>query len=192
MNTELCLPGEVWKPIVGFEGLYEVSSLGRVRSAEGKTTSSAWAKTRVWKQRIIKQHVSIRARSRYEEARVKLWKDGKEYTFLTARLVAMAFCPGYREGLTVNHINGNPIDNRPENLEWITLKENIQHGFQHGLYAANQKPCTLIDPEGNKMTFCSTTQAAHYLGRGHTYIIVCLRNNRPIKHALNGRIYRVA
>lgn len=51
-----------------------------------------------------------------------------------ARLVAMTWCEGYKEGLTVNHINGNPMDNRAENLEWITRAENIRHGFKVGLY----------------------------------------------------------
>lgn len=49
------------------------------------------------------------------------------------RLVAMAFVPGFTDGLTVNHINGNKLDNRPENLEWVTLADNTKHEWETGL-----------------------------------------------------------
>ncbi len=124
---------EGWRDIPGYETLYQASKLGEIRTCEGKTTSSARFAKRVWKQRVLKQKHSTNRYGR-SDARVSLWKDGKEKTWLVARLVAMTWCEGYKEGLTVNHINGNTIDNRAENLEWITRSENIRHAFNTGLY----------------------------------------------------------
>lgn len=53
------------------------------------------------------------------------------------RLVALAFVPGFAEGLSVNHINGNKLDNRPENLEWLTLADNTRHQWRTGLVDLN-------------------------------------------------------
>ena len=124
---------EEWKDIPGYEGLYQASTLGRIRTCEGKVTSSSRFPRRVWKQRVMKQKVSKNSKGRYD-CRVELWNGKKHRTWLVSRLVAAAWCDGYREGWTVNHINGDPMDNRAENLEWLSLRDNIRHGFANGLY----------------------------------------------------------
>jgi hypothetical protein len=126
---------EQWKDIPGYEGLYQASTDGRIRTAEGKTTASARFPHRVWKQRIMKLKYQTRKSGRSKDARVCLWKDGKEKTFLVSRLVALAWCDGYADGLTVNHKDGDPMNNHPDNLEWISLADNIRHGFRTGLYS---------------------------------------------------------
>ena len=66
--------------------------------------------------------------------RVDLWKGKDHRTWLVSRLVALTWCEGYQDGWTVNHINGDHLDNRAENLEWLSLGDNIRHGFANGLY----------------------------------------------------------
>lgn len=162
MNTEL------WKDIPGYEGMYQVSNCGRVRTCEGKTTSNARYAKRVWKQRIIKQKIQTSKHGR-QDARVNLWKDCKGKTWLVSRLVALAWCDGFCDGLTVNHKDGNTLNNRAENLEWITLKKNIQHGFVTGLYGGIQIQVVVVD--GGKITvFPSLSDASRALGRNPGYL----------------------
>jgi hypothetical protein len=64
---------------------------------------------------------------------INLRNDGKRANTKVHRLVAMAFVPGYQQGLQVNHKNGNKLDNRPENLEWVTGRRNNEHAVEIGL-----------------------------------------------------------
>ena len=167
---------EEWKPIPGYEGLYDASNLGRIRSAPGKTTSSARFQKRVWKSRIMKfkqEHTNKRG-----DYRVSLWKDGIHKDWLVARLIAMAW-HGVPEGnMTVNHINGDPTDNRAENLDWCSLSDNIRHGFNTGLFDSQFKAITIFDNEGNAMPFLSMADANRFLGRCHSYVSDRVKSNK--------------
>ena len=160
---------EQWKDIPGYEGIYQASNEGRIRTSENKTTSNALCDKRVWKQRVLKQIWVKRPRSDKYQANVKLWKDGKVQTYLVARLIAMTWCDGYADDLTVNHIDGDPTNNRADNLEWITKKENIQKGFEAGLYKSC-KPVRLIAKDGTVQTFISMTSAGKFLGKSRGYL----------------------
>lgn len=169
---------ELWRDIPGYEGIYQASNMGAIRTHEGKTTYTEHHGIRHWKQRILKQKHCKSAHGRVDP-KVSLWKDGKEKTWLVSRLVCLAWCEGYADGLTVNHINGNTLDNRAENLEWVTLSENIQKGFETGLYASNQSPVQLVSA-GRVLPFSSMAEASRFVGRNARYVSNCLKLNRPI------------
>lgn len=168
---------ELWREIPGYEGIYEASTEGRIRTCEGKVTSTARYPRRVWKQRVLKQKITRNKKGRFD-ARVNLWKDGKEKTFLVSRLVALAWVDGHAPGLTVNHIDGNHLNNRADNLEWQTLADNIRHGFSTGLYTT-KKPIRL-ERDGVVYDFDSYAAAGRHIGRGNGYVSFCLKCNRPI------------
>ena len=101
---------EIWKPIKEFEGYYEVSNMGRVRSLNYKRTG---------KKKILK---NIEDYKGYLE--VGLTKNGKRKQFKVHRLVAKAFIPNPENKPCIDHINTIKSDNRVENLRWVTYKEN--------------------------------------------------------------------
>lgn len=182
---------ELWKPVVGYEGIYEVSNMGNVRTVEGKTTSSKRFEKRVWKQRVMRQKIVKNKRGR-SDARIDLWKGKEHKTFLVARLVAFAWCNGYQDGYTVNHINGNSLDNRAENLEWVTKAENIKLGFETGLYNSFMKSITLVNTmSGEIFCFKSRADACRWLGKNHSYIDCATKRGYAIRDR-RGNVYKVA
>lgn len=116
--------GEIWRDIAGYEGLYQVSNYGRVKSCQRKEHGASWG-TRTRKERIRKTRIN---REGYEQ--LQLWKDGKQHTFTVHVLVANAFLDRCCDGLEVNHIDGNKANNRVDNLEWVTHSENVTHSFK--------------------------------------------------------------
>ena len=112
------LPNEVWVDVVGYEGFYKVSNIGRIRSfVRGGRLGC-----------VLKQCTH---RQGYKEVRLTINKKGK--MFLVHRLVADAFIPNPDNKETVNHKDGDKANNRVENLEWATINENIAHAFRTGL-----------------------------------------------------------
>lgn len=126
---------ETWKLIdwiEGYTGAVEVSDQGRVRrSAMTYTRSDRWGNAAVASTkpgRILRGEIGSHG---YQLTNLYIGK--KRHRFLTHRIVARAFVPGYAEHLTVNHLNGIKTDNRACNLEWVTLAENTAKQWQTGL-----------------------------------------------------------
>lgn len=148
---------EIWKPVVNYEGYYEVSNMGRVRRVDRRVnTEIRHNETKLWPGRILKQN---RKRNGYYT--VDLCKDNHVKTISVHRLVATAFVPACEGRTHVNHINCNKADNRAENLEWCTLQENIAHGKEHGLYVNHRK--IPVRCKQNGMIFGSSYEAAEWL-----------------------------
>lgn len=112
---------EIWKDVVGYEGFYQVSNTGKVRSYDRKVMCG-YGKTRIIPKRILKQYI----KDRYP--RVSLTIDKKRKVVYAHRLVAEAFIPNPNGLSEVNHIDENKQNNNIENLEWCTRSYNNSHG----------------------------------------------------------------
>ena len=127
---------EIWKSVLGFEGLYEVSNLGRVKALERLVINNGGLQRK--HERILKQHSSEKRR----HCTVVLCKDGKTYPKLVHRLVATAFIPNPDGKPVVDHIDTNPFNNCVDNLRWVTVQENCNNPLtrQHGSDAKKGHP----------------------------------------------------
>lgn len=112
---------EEWRDVVGYEGLYEVSNLGRVRSVDRqlKYRDSYRTVKGIYIQQLYEP---------YGHLFVRLCKEGKKKQTYVHRLVAQAFIPNPDNLPCINHKNEIPDDNRVENLEWCTVAYNNTYG----------------------------------------------------------------
>lgn len=122
---------EIWKDVQGYEGLYQISNFGKVKSL---------SRLRHCKNGAIKRYSEknlIGVINNLGYLCYDLYKNKKRVNFKAHRLVALHFCSGFNSKLVVNHIDGNKLNNCYENLEWISSKQNVNHAFKTGLIYRN-------------------------------------------------------
>lgn len=107
---------ELWKDISGYEGMYQVSNYGNIRTLKGKIP------------KVMKPHIDNKGYYRQS-----FYKDGKSATFKYHRLVATTFIKNPDNKPQVNHKDGNKTNNHDWNLEWMTNDENMNHSKENKL-----------------------------------------------------------
>lgn len=111
---------EIWKDIKGYEGLYQVSNMGRVKRL------NYWNGHKYNNGEKILKPTTQYVTDNYFRSKVKLYNGCSKKDFKIHRLVATAFIPNPNNYPIINHIDGNPLNNRADNLEWCTQKHNMK------------------------------------------------------------------
>jgi hypothetical protein len=154
---------EAWKMIPSYED-YMISNLGRVSSKKGNAIA----------------HTLMSPTNMNGYKRIKLSKFGKSKTYLVHRLVLIAFIGIDETKSFANHKNGNRSDNRLDNLEWVTAKENVKHGFDVlGRTMNFVKPVTqYLENDSFVKDWTSIMEASKGLGLSHSSISQCCTQKR--------------
>jgi hypothetical protein len=172
---------EEWKDITGFEGFYQISNFGRVKSLGGKCGSAI-------------RKPSIRSISLTKDGyeKVRLLKDGKDKTVRIHRLVAEAFIPNPEGKDTVNHIDGNKKNNHVSNLEWADRSEQLYHAYKLGLkqskVGSNNPVAKLSDEDVREIRKTYVRQSREYgtVALAKKYGVT----NRVIGLVVSGKSYK--
>lgn len=121
------MKNEIWADIPDYEGLYQVSNMGRVRSLDRLVKGAKGLDYR------IKGKITKKSKNHLGYIKVRLHKDGVRKEFSLHRIVAFSFVLNLQSKKEVNHIDGNKLNNSASNLEWCTRSENMKHAFKTGL-----------------------------------------------------------
>lgn len=154
----------LWKDVPDYEGYYEISNTGLIRSKNGL------------------RKLQINYHGYYY---IKLCKNGVHKKFQVHRLVGKTFIPNPHNLPEINHKDENPLNNNVENLEWCDRTYNNNYGTRNaragiGISKANSKKVMRFDRKGNYIdTFESVKKAAEYLGIHYSSIVGCARHKRP-------------
>ncbi|MFT8928535.1 MAG: NUMOD4 domain-containing protein [Sporolactobacillus sp.] len=176
------MENEAWKAAYGFEGLYEVSNFGRIRSIK-RYVPSKNGSVRLVNSRILIVH---RAYNGY--LRVPMCRNAERKTVSVHRLVAETFIKNEFNKSFVNHIDGNKENNRVDNLEWVTPSENSKHALNHHLFVpkhGEDHPNSKLSSDDVKQIFYlynsrkyTQREIGNMFGIGRTAISRILRKTR--------------
>ena len=143
----VCSGVEVWKDITEYEGLYQVSNIGRIKSLERYSANQWSEKARFREEKILSYQLT---KDGYPS--IKLSKNGNAIRHRIHRLVALCFLENPFGKEQVNHINGIKTDNRVENLEWATQNENQLHACKNGLKPSKLTESDVLKIRNDKRT----------------------------------------
>ena len=169
---------EIWKDIKGYEGLYQVSNFGRVKSLERYRENHS-------KLQKVEEKIKATRKDSQGYLLIDLYKDNKQKTVRVHRLVAEAFIPNEDGKQTVNHRDGNKENNKVSNLEWATFKEQNHHFYKKNLKSPKniEKAVKAMNRATSKKTRCintgvvyeSASEAGRKLGIHASSIMRCCR-----------------
>jgi hypothetical protein len=170
---------EIWKDIEGYEGLYQVSNLGRIKSLERKVKNQ-------FNEYIIKEKIKKLSDNGHGYLHLTLYKNGKFKQFYIHRIVAEAFLSNSKNYLEINHKDGNKQNNCIDNLEWCTSSQNKKHAFKIGLKISkkgrdNDKSIKIKQMDKNNKLiniFYGIREAERKTNINHTSIILCCKGKR--------------
>lgn len=174
-------PNEVWKDIQSYEGFYQVSSLGRIRSLN-RTVRNRLGFT------IAKGKV-LSGVSKNGYLRVQLFKEGRWKSYPIHRLVANAFLSNSNSMPEVNHKNEDKGDNRVDNLEWCDRKQNCNYGTRTKRQSEKlSKKVLQLTIDGKLVSsFKSTAEVFRVLGFRSSHISECCNGIRTISYGYKWR-----
>lgn len=165
---------EIWKDIKDYEGLYQVSNLGRIKSLERKVknTKSSY--------RIIKEKILSCGKSSNGYCYIILCKKQNRKPFRIHRLVAEAFIPNPNNYLEVNHKDENKLNNKADNLEWCNHKYNINYGNLIKKNAKKHKKKVMQYTKNNVFIkeYSSLKEASNKIGINSSSIIRCCKGKQ--------------
>jgi hypothetical protein len=161
---------EIWKDIEGYEGFYQVSNLGRVRSVERRLNDG-----RIYGGRILCQK---QVKNGYMQVHVSKGNTGKYLS--VHRLVAKAFVQGYFDGAEVNHRDEDKTNNRADNLEWCSPSYNTQYGNSNTTMVEQRRlEVVMMSEDGSTIReFPSLREAARSSGVSAAHICQVCKGER--------------
>lgn len=187
--SQIELDNEEWRDIEGYEGMYQVSNLGRIKGLPRKVNNhTGYIQL---KERYINGHPITKG-----YLQIQLSIKPKRVLKLIHVLVAQAFIPNPEGYPQVNHINGIKSDNRVENLEWCNNSMNQIHAYKMGLNKRSEnsgkpkRPVRLVDKEGKVLRFSSVADAELFLdGKKSKILSYYLRIENKNKTVKGYKVY---
>ena len=172
---------EIWRPVVGYEGLYEVSNLSRVKSLSRIRVvhRKKITFTQSHPERVLVPLLSSNGRYHFS-----LYKDGKQNSVSRASIVARAWVEGYKDGYEVNHIDENEQNDSIENLEWCSHLYNMRYGTR-----TKRAISKMIETKGRKVI--AKTKAGEIVDVFHTIADACRKygcSSSNISRCCSGKI----